>query len=338
MAVLIRQSSGLWDGSHNTLWKKDLGEQSGVIVISQLKKLEALFLKGHLKKEEYIKKMYIIHNILWSYQEFIENKNIESIEISRSRVKFTTRTGIEMVCDPSDERSTPLVILDFGDYEKYELQMMRKFIKKNSLILDIGANLGWYCLNLSKNIPKGLIMAFEPIPKTFEYLKKNIQLNNINNVKLYNFGLLDKKATLEFCYFPKISGAASLKALYKDRNKQKIKCKVRRLDDFIFGMSRRVDFIKCDVEGAEIFVIRGALKTLKKMKPVLFLEMLRKWSAKFGYHPNEIITLLSNIGYDCFYVRKDKLVRIRAMDEQTVATNYFFLHRDKHKKYIRRLS
>lgn len=54
--------------------------------------------------------------------------------------------------------------------------------------------------------------------------------------------------------------------------------------------------------------------------------MLRKWSAKFGYHPNDIIDLFASVGYKCFVIKEDKLRKFARVDEETVGTNYFFLH------------
>ena len=104
----------------------------------------------------------------------------------------------------------------------------------------------------------------------------------------------------------------------------------------------RIDFIKLDVEGAEIFALRGGLKSIEKHKPILFVEMLRKWAAKYGYHPNEIIGMLEQVGYICcFACELDsalRLTRLETMTDQTQETNFFFLHKEKHKAQIQRLA
>ena len=110
----------------------------------------------------------------------------------------------------------------------------------------------------------------------------------------------------------------------------------KKLDDFIGKIVSKIDFIKCDVEGAEIFVIKGALETIKKSMPVLFLEMLRKWSAKFGYHPNDTIKILSDIGYRCYYLKNGELIEIKKVTQRTKATNFFFLHFQKHRHFLRK--
>ena len=95
-----------------------------------------------------------------------------------------------------------------------------------------------------------------------------------------------------------------------------------------------MDFLKCDVEGAELLVIEGGLKSIEKYKPILFLEMLRKWSDKFGYHPDEIIEKLKSINYRCFKVIKTNLEEITEITDLEEATNFFFLHTEHHKDLI----
>lgn len=104
--------------------------------------------------------------------------------------------------------------------------------------------------------------------------------------------------------------------------------------EFIDENPVKIDFIKCDVEGAELLVYQGGLETIKRDKPIIFTEMLRKWSAKFNYHPNQIIDLIAEIGYDCFTVCDHNLSRFSLMDDTTLETNFFFLHREKHSQQI----
>jgi hypothetical protein len=63
--------------------------------------------------------------------------------------------------------------------------------------------------------------------------------------------------------------------------------------------------------------------------------MLRKWSAKFNYHPNDIIELLNSIGYLCFTIREKNLKEFHLMDENTLDTNFIFLHKENHANQIK---
>jgi hypothetical protein len=65
--------------------------------------------------------------------------------------------------------------------------------------------------------------------------------------------------------------------------------------------------------------------------------MLRKWSMKFGYHPNDVMELLGGLGYFCFGFVEGKIKPIQIMGDDLQTTNFFFLHGDKHREIIRSL-
>lgn len=157
------------------------------------------------------------------------------------------------------------------------------------------------------------------------------------NVTAYNFGFSDRAGEFEFYYYEEGSGNASSANVSNRVDVQVCQCKVRTLDDFSAQLEAPVDFIKCDVEGAELLVFQGGLQTIARDRPVVFSEILRKWSAKFNYDPNDIFELFRNLGYRAFTVERDGLKAFGTMDEATVETNFFFLHAEKHAQRIRQL-
>lgn len=177
-------------------------------------------------------------------------------------------------------------------------------------------------------------MAFEPIPSTFDQLKENVKINNLNNIKIYNFGFSNREAELTFYLEPEASVSASAANISNKSDVEKVLCLVKKLDDFVNNYGIKPDFIKCDVEGAELHVYQGGIETINRYKPIIFTEMLRKWSAKFNYHPNQIIDLLSDIGYKCFVVKDKYLSEIYKINDDTLETNFFFLHMNKHASQI----
>lgn len=81
----------------------------------------------------------------------------------------------------------------------------------------------------------------------------------------------------------------------------KLECQTNTIDHFVKEKNiTKLDFIKCDVEGAEFMVYKGGVETFAKHTPIIFTEMLRKWAAKFGYHPNDIIDFFKQFGYNCY--------------------------------------
>lgn len=288
-----------------------------------------------ISKGEYIEEMHKKHQCLFEYSVFIKATNIKEISITDDQVIMTTRErDIKLICDRDDKRNVPIEILNFGDYEKECMDMMLRLIKPGDIIVDIGANIGWYSLNLAKSINNIQIHAFEPIPRTFDYLTRNLALNNIVNVNAHNLGISEEAKELTFYYDSEDAGSTSINNLLGKENIQQVKGQVITLDHFISYEKTAVDFIKCDVEGAELLVLKGSEETLKTHKPIVFAEMLRKWALKFNYHPNQIIEFMNKLGYHCFIMKNGSLEAFHVMNEQTVETNFIFLHNEKHCELI----
>jgi FkbM family methyltransferase len=299
-----------------------------------MNKLNAIveeYSSGKLDKWKYIDKMYEIHSVLFEYATFIKDKNISSIEISDDKIIMTFRdSGVKFLCAINDKRLAPFDTLNFGNYEMDELKMQLNLIEEGFNVFDIGGNFGWYALHIAKNRPLSNIYSFEPILSTFRYLNNNIELNNLKNIHSFNFGFSEADGSFEFYYDPSLSVNASLANVADKKEIAKTTCIVKKLDTFMLNNSGPVDFIKCDVEGAELLVFKGATETIKRDKPIVFSEMLRKWTSKFNYHPNEIISFFKAMDYNCFTLNDNCLQPFEFVDDSTLETNYFFLHREKH--------
>src|SRR5690606_9998096 len=145
-----------------------------------------------------------------------------------------------------------------------------------------------YSLVLGRNCPDSQIFAFEPIPSTVNTLKRNISLNNLENIEPICIGLLDHEDHLNFLFAPDVSGATSLRLAGQSRGRtpiQSVVCRTTTLDLFCTSRSVAPSLLKIDVEGAELMVVQGGRKTLQHHTPIILMELLRKWSRKFGYHP-----------------------------------------------------
>ena len=297
------------------------------------------FLEKKTDKWQYIDEMYEEHSVLFSYAEYLKNTNISAIEITDNRVIMTFRdSGIKFLCVKNDKRLAPFDTLNFGNYESEELMLQASLIEDGFNVFDIGGNFGWYALHIAKRFPQAVVYSFEPIPSTFNYLNENILLNKLSNIKTFSYGLSDKEGKFNFYFDPTLSVNASLANVSGGVNVKPVECIVKRLDDTPEIRDVRIDFIKCDVEGAELMTFRGGENCIKKNIPVIFTEMLRKWTAKFNYNPNDIIDLLGSMGYLCFVSEKGKLKLFTRVKEDTKETNYFFLHKEKHSDKIKKFS
>ncbi|MFA6195040.1 MAG: FkbM family methyltransferase [Sulfurimonas sp.] len=306
----------------------------------KMQEFEKRFLEGKVAKAEYISGMYSNnHDVLFEYSEFIKSRDIQKIEISDDSVIMTSRElGIKIVCNRYDERIAPIEILNFRNYEKDDSDMIYRLAKDGDTIFDIGGNMGWYSIGLYKTKKDVDIHTFEPIPSTYESLVSNVKINGAK-IKINKFGLSDKKQDLTFYFHKEGSVNASAAIMNEDRENIEVICHVDTLDNYFNEQKlEKLDFIKCDVEGAELLTFKGGVQTIKRCKPIVFTEMLRKWSAKFNYHPNEIIQLFKNMGYGCYFVSNEKLKEITEMTDETVETNFFFLHSQKHSEQLMELT
>lgn len=301
---------------------------------------------GNLNDYEYAEKMFEVHKSLLDYQILLNQTPVRQLSIQRDNIVLEIESYgkiINMNFEKDDTCAVPYTILNFGSYEEIELDVVMYVISlldNKSVVFDVGANLGWYTLNFLKQNPKFTCYSFEPIEETSKRLIKNLALNDFETNRVYNFGFYNENKIINFYYDILASGASSAVDLRELDSTQKVNCQVRRMDDFVNEQDiSRLDFIKCDVEGMELFVYQGGIETIKRFKPVIFTEMLRKWSAKFGYHPNDIINLFVEIGYNCYGISDKGMLKLfDKVTEETLETNYFFLHKVNHKNIILALS
>lgn len=302
------------------------------------------FENGDINTREYKIQMAKGYEELLQYKTLLKESRVSHIVMSGDNVVFSIQGQgdclIDMVIYDGDPQAVPFAALSFKEgHEAEETRMVDtlcSYIEGGGTVLDIGANLGWYTLNICKRYPDISCYAFEPIEQTYQKLEKNVEINDIKNCKLFHCGLSNVNEKLSFYYDLESSGASSLVDLRGEGTAVPVEGEVRLLDDVADEEKLTgIDFIKCDVEGAELLVFQGGLESIKKYKPMIFSEMLRKWAGKFHYHPNDIIKLLEEIGYCCYVIVEDnKLKRFGQVDENTVETNYFFLHEEKHKEII----
>jgi FkbM family methyltransferase len=303
----------------------------------ELATLRSAYEVGAFNKAAYSREIWKIHQRLFEYSGFLGNTNITAIEITQEGVFFRLRDPeLKLWCTPNDQRHVAVTSLNFRDYESHEIGAVLRILKACNTIFDIGANVGLYSIAIGQRFPDSKVIAFEPVPATYRELQRNLVLNGIANVTTLNQGLSDRSCDAPFYFDPTVSVAASGAPLGGEFGATEIlTCLVETLDGFVDRTGIVPDFIKCDVEGGELRVFRGAVKTLERSKPIVFTEMLRKWAARFEYHPNDIIALFRGIGYECFVLSDGLLRPFPEMTENTVETNFFFLHIQRHIEMVR---
>lgn len=186
-------------------------------------------------------------------------------------------------------------------FEPEVLHALRQCIQPGSVVLDIGANVGYFTAHMSKLVGSaGLVHAFEPEPRNFSLLRSNVATNHLQNVVLHHMALGDREDT-GVLHISDFSGG--MHRLYPSNccGDSKIEVPIRRLDSMF--SPRQISVIKIDVEGFEPFVLSGAqnllegqdVKIISEYCPpamleagaslVKFLEQLIQWGFQ-AYEPS----------------------------------------------------
>jgi|GEM_PF-79922 len=308
---------------------------------SILRETCAAFESNRLARDEFWQQMQTFHHALADYSNLVGRGELASIEIHPTGLVVVLNDGVRMSWRPEDTRSVPSVMVNHGSYEPREVAALCALAERAEVILDIGANAGFMALKLARAAKSvaARVHAFEPVPSTYVELEHNVQLNRLSGrIRRHNLALGEAPGSVPF-FVPAFHGsvAASMRPLFPGAQREVV-VTMSTLDTFVGEQKlTRVDLIKCDVEGAELFALRGGLETIKKFRPVLMLEMLRKWARAFGYHPNDILALLLPLGYRCFSLASGVLNEHEQIDDRTAATNFFLLDPEHHAVELARL-
>lgn len=229
--------------------------------------------------------------------------------------------GRKILYDPDTDIGASLYFS--GVFEKNELDLCRKYLKKDSVVLDIGANIGLHSIYFSQIAQYGLIVAIEPSQETFCLLLQNIY--GIDNVVPINIGAADQTNFADF--FVAVDNAfSSLKDTKRKNIKQIKKVLCLRLDDLFMKLNlAHIDFIKIDVEGLEKKVLEGMREIIDKYHPILFCEIYQGTDS--NEQPEETVKFVVERGYNAFIFDGQKIVSYKRHDDRFY--NYLFLPEEK---------
>ena len=238
--------------------------------------------------------------LLWSYSY----RDIERI--------VRLRTGKLMRVDPTDYLQA--LIYYFGTFESHCMFQLKKLVKEGDVVVDIGANIGFYSIVLSDLVGEaGKVISFEPESRNYRKLLENLELNNISNVYAHRLGLGEREETKRIHRPP----GGNLGSYTISDNKLGIDLSVRQeievttLDRVAqkLGLDR-LDFVKMDIEGYEAKAIEGMTHCLKKFRPILQLEINSVALRKFGTEPTHLVSRLRDLNYRGYIVSGRKMIEI----------------------------
>lgn len=209
--------------------------------------------------------------------------------------------------------------------EEKELLLLKFWLQSDSVFFDIGANNGLYTYVAQLYSKSENIYAFEPIPELALRLKhmfpaaRHYKVAFSNDINCHSF-------KIPYIGGKEYKSRGTLNTAYKEKDETStrlIDVITDTLDDFCSkNKINKLDFIKIDVEGHERKVIEGGTQTLKKLRPVLQIEIEQRHHDDNILH---IIELVKSLGYNCHYldVKTRQIISMETTPQQIQQENLF---------------
>lgn len=176
-------------------------------------------------------------------------------------------------------------LFEYGEFSEGEVELFRQIIKPDHVVCDVGANIGAHTLAFSKMAKH--VYAFEPVPKIFYALCGMVTLNDLDNVTCYNSAIGEKEGTLSY---PDVHfgvdnnlGSTTLTAFKGERGVA------------AFPLTTPCHFLKVDVEGMELQVLKGAQDMIREYQPAMYIENDREEKSE------ELIDFIKTLGYHPYW-------------------------------------
>lgn len=234
----------------------------------------------------------------------IVGKIVRDYGIQNCRTNEITINGYKMILDKED-----IMQLSLFPYEPVETEVVKQHVKKHDVVVDVGANMGYYTLLLAKL--NAIVYSFEPEPANFALLKRNVELNNFTNVTLYNKAASDTNGKAKLVLADYGTGQHTLESSKFGTRTIDVETTTIDLQDIAFA--------KIDVEGAELLVLKGMKALPKKMLIEFNTDNLKE----HGTTPTEFFNFVKN--YSIKQATKNGLVEVdyEKLVENKMATNLF---------------
>ena len=224
----------------------------------------------------------------------------------RNKVTFLPLPGDVRVCVHNPlfnvlEDATTFILLEVGDWFEFQyMEFVRSCLEPTANAVDVGANHGVYSLSLAKVVQEGggRVWAFEPSTMTADRLETSRNINHFGNLTVLRLAVSDAPGTLKFTV-----GLGELNHLITEDSSPDVKTEeveVTTLDACMekYGWTA-VDFIKIDVEGAELNVITGGARFFKELSPLVMFEVEHPEAGEVVIN-HKIVSAFEALGYRIF--------------------------------------
>ena len=195
-----------------------------------------------------------------------------------------------------------------GVWERLTTEMFRKVVREGDIVVDLGANIGYFTLLASRLVGKeGKVYAFEPEPANYGLLIKNIEINGYRNIIPVQKVVFNTSGTVKLFIDGRDAGGHRI-CKYDDDKAQSIEIESVTLDDYFRDKGHPINVIKMDIEGAETAALLGMNRIIRENENLkIFAEFAPYLMERMGYSAEEFARKLI----------EDWHFKIMAMDDHT---------------------
>lgn len=204
--------------------------------------------------------------------------------------------------------------------------LLRRYITETEpTIIDVGGHGGQFTKLFAKMYPRGKVITFEPNPYALSIITKVIRLHRLKNVSLLEVGLSDEEG-VDTLYTPiKTSGSRryglSHFQMAPDQKENHVESTAKLATFDRLAEERaltRIDFMKIDIEGWEVHMLKGAKQSIEKFKPVIMCEIEDESLKRAGSSAQELLRLLKSFGYKIDFL-DEKAGELTPLDDATTS-------------------
>ena len=190
----------------------------------------------------------------------------------------------------------------FNQFEPEMKKIFSRYIKTGDTVVDVGANIGYHTKEFSRLVgEKGKVIAVEPFLTNFNVLKMNC--DDLSNVITENFALGNRDGKLELREYEDTAYVSEFKISRVKFTGNTKEVPVKKIDTVF--LNNEIDFLKIDVEGGELEVLKGSVKTLRKHHPVVVCEISVDNLRSSDTSPGAMVKFMTKLGYACWGIDKD---------------------------------
>lgn len=233
---------------------------------------------------------------------------MQATQLNKKTYKKKLFNGLFMQVDAKDHIQKS--IFWYGAYEKDVSRVWQQLVNRDSVILDIGANIGYFSLLAAAKAKDGKVFSFEPVSFFRDCLQQNMALNAIENYEALSFAISNKNEPTNFYLADGANlGMSGMRPPENFSGRQE-QIQTIVLDEWVENKAlTAIDFIKLDIEGAEKKALDGMNKTLSRFRPVLLIEIIHSQLEQFGNSVKEIYDTLTSHDYIAYEIVDQKTIK-----------------------------